>query len=262
MWEFTRVSFLDAAVACEPIMPLPCVARIESRASRVAPSFDCIDHGTPSELVLELTASFQDMSISRALDEVITDAEDGSLRWLRITEEQMLGNLWTQDMNAPLFASELNNRRAAAKMHHGMAKGDPLSDEVAKKAWGTRGRKNRAGPAAGEREPRGAADVEQASASGFDDALGCDGLMDMLVDAPVSGEPADPEADDAGEPEDMEEDDAEEFFGDFGRDSDEEEFNECFNHDWAPDGIDDDVPGPSDSLANDVEGQDRANTDC
>ena len=72
-----------------------------------------------------------------------------------------------------------------------------------KKAWGTRGQKRRAGPAAGEREPRGAADVEQASASGFDDALGCDGIMDMLVDAPVSGEPADSEADDAGEPEDM-----------------------------------------------------------
>ena len=87
-------------------------------------------------------------------------------------------------------------------MHLCMAKGDPLSDDVAKKAWGARGQKRRAGPAAGEREPRGAADVEQASAAGFDDALGCDGIMDMLVDAPVSGEPADSEADDAGEPED------------------------------------------------------------
>ena len=56
-------------------------------------------------------------------------------------------------------------------------------------------------------------------------------------------------------------DDGEKFVGGLGRDSDEEEFNECFKHDWAPDGIDDDVPGPSGSLAHDVEGPDRAITD-
>ena len=231
------------ALPVSPSAPFPCVAGIECRASRVAPSFDCIDHGTSSELVLELTASFHDMTISRAFGEVITDAEDGSLRWLRIKGKQHMGQLWTKDMKKTLFTAVLRDRRAATKRHHGLAAGDPLSDEASKKASGNGGQKGSGGPAAGERAPRRARENGyEADVVGILDEFGRDPLMiDVLDEAPPPAapveEPWDPEAyfEEPDEAMVYEDDD---LFG-AGMDSDDAKFEECFKHDWAPDGIDD-----------------------
>ena len=141
-------------------------------------------------------------------------------------------------------------------MHDRLAAGDPLSDEASKQASGNGGQKRSGGPAVGERAPRRARENGyDADVVGILDEFGRDPLMLDVLDeaAPPVEEPWDPEAyfEELDEAMAYEDDD---LFG-AGNDSDDAEFEECFKHDWAPDGIDDGCYMDLDPLlADDAEG--------
>lgn len=108
-------------------LPLPCKCVMVTRHNRVSDRFDCLDHQTSDELVLDLVNTFYEMRVF-VVDYTVLD-EGGSLLWSENTSVADKGVLWQAGMRAPLGAANAApKRRASAQALVGrMLSGDPFA---------------------------------------------------------------------------------------------------------------------------------------
>lgn len=100
VFEVVKCRFEDEAHASAHPLPTPFRCCLETRRNKVAGRFECLQHLTSDELVLDLVQRFADMDIFKLVHTVAN--LDGTLLWSEVSATERCGRLWRGGMKKPL----------------------------------------------------------------------------------------------------------------------------------------------------------------